>query len=148
GVLGLEVGGGVLVQGLEGGRQAALDGRLQLIGRVAQAQGGLLGQVLVLRVAADGEVDTADGRVGGAARRDGRVGRPLEVLEQGGLVGLHRGVHERVVDLEGGGAVLHGEPVLILLLYRQRGIRGRGRRQLLHGLHGRQSGLTHGGRGR
>ena len=38
--------------------------------------------------------------------------------------GVDRGVHERVVDLEGRGARLHGEPAVVLLVHRQRRVGG------------------------
>ena len=60
---------GIVVQALERRRQAALDGRVQLVLRVPQAERGLEGQVGVRRVLADRQVDAADGDAGGLVRR-------------------------------------------------------------------------------
>ena len=122
----------VVVERRERRRQTALDGVHLLVVAVAQAHGGVEGGVLVLRVAADREVDPADRHVGRLAFLHPRVGRPLEVLEHLGLVLLHRRVDERIVHLEGGGARLHGQPVVVLLLHRQRRVGGRGGGQPLH----------------
>jgi hypothetical protein len=105
-----------------------------------EAPGNCLARVL--RGRADAPVDAADRSLGRALGVHPRVGPPRHLLEDGRHVRLRAGVDVRVVDLEGGVALLEGEPVLVLHLRAERGVAGGRGGQPLHDLGRLPAGLA------
>ena len=85
----------VVVHGGDRRRQAAAGGAEHLVGRAAQAGGGVEGLRRMRRVRAHAEVDPAQRRSGRAAGDDRRVAGPAQVVEQAGRLGPGGGVERR-----------------------------------------------------